>query len=118
MITATGAEVSAEQTPLVTITRYKVVSGRFSHVCVPMVLAKLVQVAPASVDDSQSVIVPVYPETVSVPLLLLSHPGVDPLIIPALETGFTVMVSGVEFIGLQIPLCTTARYIVVTARLL
>ena len=110
-----GAVVSEGQTPLWTIATYQVVTGGLIQLCVVVVFPSGNQVAPLLIEKSQFVTGPLFPESVKVPLPVPSQTEVDPLIVPATLGGVTVIVVTDENCGgLQTPLCTTARYWVVT----
>ena len=83
-----------------------------------MVLEIVVHVVPPFVDDSHLITLPVLPVKLSVPVLVPEQTVAAEFTVPPTETGFTVMVAGVEFADVQTPLCTTALYWAVWVRLL
>jgi hypothetical protein len=111
-----SSEISDEHTPLVTIARYLVVAVRLVAVRVVVVLAMSTGVTQLLVEYCHLVIVPVYPDRVSVVLLVPEQTVVPPLTEPPTERGSTVIVASAEFVEEQTPLVTTARYFVVAVR--
>jgi hypothetical protein len=111
-----SSEISDEHTPLVTIARYLVVTVRSVAVRVVVVLAMSTGVTQLFVEYCHFVIVPVYPDSVSVVLFVPVHTVVLPDIVPPTDTGSTVTVASAEFSEEHTPLVTTARYFVVAVR--
>ncbi len=66
------------------------------------------QVVPPSVEDSQRTMVPLFPDKVSVPLLLAAQTEILEESVPGIVVGSTVIDAGLAFAALQPPLCTTA----------
>lgn len=92
------AEYELAQAPPSKRARYDVVTRRSENDCVADVFAMAVNVAKLSVDDSQLLMIPVYPESVSVPELLPEHCNVVGAIamVPGVTTGSTVIVLLVD----------------------
>lgn len=82
-----------------------------------MVLAIVVPaVAKLSKEDSQRIIVPVYPLNVKVVLLTPVHTVKPPAIVPPTDAGETVTVVITEFATAQLPFCITALNCVVAVK--
>ena len=111
-------EYAAVQGLLCTKALYQLVNTIFKYACVTVTLAIFVQVNPLFVETSQRVTLPTFPESVNTPLLFpLQTDNGEGVMVPPTVNGFTVIVAIVEKSGVQFPLCTNARYFVVTTRL-
>ena len=55
-------------------------------------------------DDSHLITVPLWPDKVSVVLLVPGQTVVPPATVPPTEAGVTVIIAGLEFAGAQLPL--------------
>ena len=68
-----------------------------------MVLAIVVHVLPELIEYSHLIMLPVWPATLRVPLLVPEQTVVLVPTDPPTDTGFTVIVAGVEFADAQTP---------------
>jgi hypothetical protein len=112
-VTVVVAEFADAQLPLFTTARNCVVCDNAPLVYVVAVLLIAVQDVNGDIEDSQPVIVPVCPLSVSVPLVFPGQTVEPPVTDPPTVAGLTVTVVAAEFAGVQAPLCTTARYCMV-----
>lgn len=103
--------------PVITA-RYWVDCVRLLYDCEVVVFTISVQLPPPSVLNCHLVMVPAWPLSVTVPLLVPVHTVVLPLTLPPVAVALIVMVAAAELAGVQVPLCTTALYWVVWVRLL
>ena len=113
-----GVEFVAAQVPFCTRARYIVVTSKFKYACEVVMFAMLFQVNPPSMENCHMVTAPVCPERVSTPAFPLAHTVASAATLPPTEGASTVMVAGAEFAEGHNPLCTCARNMVVTIRLL
>jgi hypothetical protein len=112
-----SAEFEDEQTPLFTTARYFVVTVRLVAVRVFVVFATSVEEPQLLVEYCHFVIVPVYPESVSVVLLVPVQTVASEETVPPTDTGSTVTVASAELAEEHTPLVITARYFVVAVKL-
>jgi len=112
-----SVEFAEEHTPLVITARYLVDIVKLVAVRVFEVFAISTGVTQLSVDDCHLVIVPVWPDNVSVVLLVPEQTVALPAMVPPTDTRLTVIVASVEFIEEHTPLVTTARYFVAIVKL-
>lgn len=111
MVMVATVELAGVHTPLNTTARYWVVCVRLVYVCEVFVLLIVVQLAPLSIEDSQRITLPVWPDRVRVPPLLPEQADALLLTVPPTEAWVTVMVAILELTVEQPPI--TARYSVV-----
>jgi hypothetical protein len=116
-VTVASAELAEEHTPLVITARYFVVEVKLVAVRVVVVFAMSTGVTQLSTDDCHFVIEPVWPDNVRVVLLVPEQTVVLPAIVPPTEAGSTVIVASEELAVEHTPLFITARYFVVSVRL-
>jgi hypothetical protein len=108
-VTVAGADAADAHTPLCTTARNCVVCVSAPEVWVVEVLLIGVQVVNGETELSHPVIVPVWPLSVSVPLVEPVQMVALPAILPPADAGSTVTVADVEFTDPQVPLWITAR---------
>ena len=97
-------EFAEVQTPLCTTDRYCVVWFILEQVCEVVVFAIVVHEEPPLVEYSHLAILPVLPVKLSVPLFAPEQTVAFEFTVPPTETGFTVIVTEIEFAEVQAPL--------------
>ena len=105
-VIVTELEFADVQTPLCTTALYWVVRVILEYVCEVVVLAIVVQVEPPLVEYSHLITLPVLPVKLSVPLLVPEQTVAPEFTVPPTETGFTVIVTELEFADVHTPLYT------------
>ena len=111
--------LSCKQVPLCTTALYWEVTPIFVKLSVLVVLTIVVAEPKLFVDDSHLTTTPVFPVSVIVALLLLTHTEVlFELMLPATVTGSVVMMAVPDVAAEQmpVPLVTKARYQVVLVK--
>ena len=96
-VIVTSEEVAEGQVPLCTTAWYMVVMMRLLYACELVIFAIGVQVTPPSIDCSQFVTAPVFPDKTNVPAFEPEQTVALDAIVPPTVTGSTVMVAGFEF---------------------
>ena len=117
MVIVASVEFIGEHTPLVITAWYFVVAVIFEAVRVFVVFAISTGVTQLSVDDCHLVTIPVWPDNVSVVLLIPEQTVALPATVPPTETGLTAIAASDEFIDEHTPLVITAWYFVVAVKL-